>query len=404
MPSHPVLYPFFRAPGLILERAVETPNAIVICARMDKVCLACPKCSGSAIVKAGTVERMFHHGIANATPVKLRVAVQRVRCADCRCVRQADLGFAEPDARHTRAFEQLVLRLSKHMTLSALAKFLQVDPKTVKAIQKEFLLEQFGDIDLSGLKRIAIDEVYTGRVGKFITIVLDLDSGAVVYIGEGKSRESLEDFWKKLEACGATIEAVATDMSPAFTLWIAEKLPKAVHVFDRFHVVKLFGDKLSDLRRETQRSATAEQKEVLKGTRFLLLKNPGNLDDEKQEKKRLDDALRLNAPLATAYYMRDELRLFWEQTSKKTARTWLRGWILRAQASGIRQLKVMAKTLQACEAGLLAWYDHPISTAALEGTNNKIGAIQRQAFGFRDREFFHLKIFASHHASYHLIG
>jgi transposase len=383
MSSRPVLYPFFRAPGLILGDAEETPKAIILHARMDAVCLDCPKCGTDAVTKAGTVDRTFHHGTVNATPVKLRVAVQRVRCA---------------------AFRRLVLRLSKHMTLSALAQFLQVDPKTLKAIQKEFLLERFSDIDLSGLECIAIDEVYTGRVGKFITIALDLVAGAVVYIGEGKSKESLGDFCEKLKASGAKIKAVASDMSPAFTLWIAEKLPDAVHVYDRFHVIKLFGDKLSDLRREVQRSATAEQKEVLKGTRFLLLKNPGNLDDEKQEKKRLDDALRINAPLATAYYLRDELRLFWEQGTKSAAKSWLLGWIARARASGIRQLIVMARTLEAGARQLLAWYDYPISTAALEGVNNKIGAIQRQAFGFRDKEFFHLKIFASHHASYHLIG
>jgi hypothetical protein len=124
-------------------------------------------------------------------------------------------------------------------------------------------------------------------------------------------------FWRKLKSAQAQIEAVATDMSRAYTLAAAENLPEAVHVFDRFHVVKLFNDKLSALRRQVQNAAqTVEQKKAIKGTRWLLLKNPQNLEEDRDKRTRLDEALRLNQPLATAYYLKEDLRQFWAQPNK----------------------------------------------------------------------------------------
>ncbi len=194
-------------------------------------------------------------------------------------------------------------------------------------------------------------------------------------------------------------------MSKAYIAAVQQHLPKAALVFDRFHIVKLFHDKLSDLRRELHREASELlHKKVLKGTRWLLLKNPENLDDRRNEKQRLADALRLNEPLATAYYMKEDLRQFWEQPTKATARRVLSDWITRAQASGIRILQGLAKTLASYREGILAWYDFPISTGPLEGTNNKIQTMKRQAYGFRDIEFFKLKILAVHETKYALVG
>ena len=186
---------------------------------------------------------------------------------------------------------------------------------------------------------------------------------------------------------------------------ISENLPKAAIVFDHFHVVKLFNDKLSDLRRKLHRETTdVLQKEILKGTLWLLLKNPENLDPQKGEKERLDEALRINQPLATAYYLKEDLRQIWLQSNKQEAKRILQSWIKKAEASGIGILKKMAKTLAAFQSGILAYYDFRISSGPLEGTNNKIKTMKRQAYGFRDLEFFKLKIMALHETKYALVG
>ena len=236
-------------------------------------------------------------------------------------------------------------------------------------------------------------------------MVLDLDSGAVVFVGDGKGADALKPFWKRLRPSGAKIEAVAMDMSAAYRGAVATHLPEAMIVFDHFHVIKLFNEKLSDLRRALYREATdVMHKEVLKGTRWLLLKNPENLDAEKDEKQRLEEALALNKPLATAYYLKEDLRRFWEQPGKRFATAFLDGWIRRAEASGIKMLQQMARTLAAHRSGLLAYYDAMITSGPMEGTNNKIKTMKRQAYGFRDQEFFKLKILAIHETKYALVG
>jgi transposase len=217
--------------------------------------------------------------------------------------------------------------------------------------------------------------------------------------------DALKPFWKRLKRCRAKIEAVAIDMSPAYINAVQTNLRKAVLVFDHFHILKLFNEKLSDLRRELYREATEQlHKDVLKGTRWLLLKNPENLDQTRDESKRLHEVLLLNQPLATAYYLKEDLRRVWEQPDQPAAQRVRDDWIRRAESSGIRMRMQFAHTLAAPRSGILNYYDYRISTGPLEGTNTKIRVLQRKAYGFRDTEFFKLKIYALHETHYELVG
>jgi transposase len=315
------------------------------------------------------------------------------------------VGFADERRSYTKSFERYVLELSRHMTIRDVARHLQVGWDVVKDIQKRSLSKRFRHIRLKHLRQIAIDEIAIGRGHRYLTVVLDLVSGAVVFIGDGKGAEALEPFWARLKRAHADIKAVACDMSPAYISAILTNLPKAVLVFDHFHVIKLFNEKLSDLRRDLYREATEKlHKDVLKGTRWLLLKNPENLDPARNEAKRLHEALMLNQPLATAYYMKDDLRRVWEQPDKEAAQRVLDAWVRRGEASGIRILIKFAQTLAAHRNSILNYYDYRISTGPLEGTNTKIRVLQRQAYGFRDTEFFKLKIYALHESRYQLVG
>jgi transposase len=315
------------------------------------------------------------------------------------------VGFAEERRTYTQAFERYVLELSHHMTIRDVAEHLGVGWDLVKGIQKRSLSRRFRRVKLKRLRRIAIDEIAIGRGHRYLTVVLDLQSGAVVFVGDGKGADALKPFWKRLQCSGAKIEAVAMDMSPAYISAVQTHLSKAVIVFDHFHVIKLFNDKLSDLRREVYREATEQlHKDVLKGTRWLLLRNPEHLDPTRDEAKRLHEALTLNQPLATAYYMKEDLRRVWEQPNRSAAQRVLDDWIRRAEASGIRTLIRFAHTLAAHRRGILNYYRYRISTGPLEGTNTKIRVLQRKAYGFRDAEFFKLKIYALHETRYELVG
>jgi transposase len=365
----------------------------------------CSACGSRDLKPRGHVERRFRSLPIGTKTTLVVLPIPRVECPNCGVVRQVDVSFADPRRSYTRAFERYALELSRSMTIRDVARHLGVGWDMVKEIQKRDLSRRFARPKLKHLKRIAIDEIAVAKGHRYLTVVMDLDSGAVVFVGDGKGADALKPFWKRLRPSKAKVEAVAMDMSAAYRSAVSIHLPEAKIVFDHFHVVKLFNEKLSELRRALYREATeVMHKRVLKGTRWLVLKDPENRDVKKDEKQKLEEALALNKPLATAYYMKEDLRRFWEQPGRRFATTFLDGWIRRAEASGIKALQQMGKTLAAHRSGLLTYYDARITSGPMEGTNNKIKTMKRQAYGFRDQEFFKLKILAIHETKYALIG
>ena len=372
--------------------------------RQMKTC-RCVVCGSENAWRQGWVVRRFRTLPIGRRQVFLEARIPRLACQACGAVRQAAVGFAHPRRTYSKSFERYVLELSRCMTIKDVATHLRVSWDVVKDIQKRYLYKRFARPKLKHLRQIAIDEISTGKGHRYVTIVMDLKTGAVVHVGQGKGGDALTLFWKRLRASHARIEAVATDMSPAYIQAVITHLPEATLVFDRFHVIKLYNDKLSDLRRSLfHQLKDTLQKKVLKGVRWLLLKRPENLDASRREPERLQEALRLNEPLAMAYYLKDELSEIWEQDDRESAEPLLMDWIIYAESSGIRVLKEFSKTLRFHAQGILAWYDYPISTGPLEGTNNKIKTMKRQAYGFRDPEFLKLKILGIHQTTYALVG
>ena len=364
----------------------------------------CSACGSIQVSGRGNIWRLFRGTPIGKKPVWVSIEVPRVECHKCKVVRQIRLGFANPKVRHTQAFARHVLDLSRLMTLQDVAKHLGISWHTVKEVQKAYLKKRFSKPRLKGLKHLAIDEISVGHGQRYLTVVLDISSGAVVFVGKGRGTAALEPFWRRLRPSGAKIKAVAMDMSAAYIKAVRDNLPKSAIVFDHFHIIKLFNEKLSDLRRELYHDATARQKKVLKGSRWLLLKNPDNLDGKKNEERRLKAALKLNEPLSTAYYLKEDLRQLWKQAGKRQAGKHLTQWRRKAEASGVAILMRFSDFLKKHRRGILAWYDYRISTGPLEGTNNKIKTMQRQAYGYRDEEFYMLKIYALHEAKHVLVG
>ncbi len=402
--STSLLYHAFGARGYRYVRTAYSEGQVIFTIRQEPETCRCSACGSADVISRGHAERRFRSLPIGSRATSLVLSVPRVECRACGVVRQVDVTFADPRRSYTRAFQRYVLDLSRRMTIRDVAAHLGVGWDLVKDIQKRDLSRRFARPKLKHLRRIAIDEIAVARGHRYMTVVMDLDRGAVVFVGDGKGADALKPFWKRLRPSGARIEAVAMDMSAAYRQAVSTHLTKAVIVFDHFHVIKLFNDKLSGLRRALYHRATADQKKVLKGARWLLLKNPENLDAAKDEMSRLEEALALNKPLATAYYMKEDLRRFWEQPGKRFATAFLNDWLRRAEASGIRMLQQMAETPAAHRSGLLAYYDAMITSGPMEGTNNKIKTMKRMAYGVRDPEFFKLKILAIHETKYALVG
>jgi transposase len=248
------------------------------------------------------------------------------------------------------------------------------------------LERHYANQPLNEVRCIGIDGICVGHGYRCMTLVLDLDGGAVLFDGKGKDAAALKPFWHRLRYLGAKIEAVAMDLSRAFQKAVRENLPRAEVIFDPIHVINLYYEKLTALRLELHHQATGDlTRDVLKGTRWLLLKNHANLDPVNGEPGRLKEALKLNESLATAHYLKDDLNQVWEQHSAFAAQLKIYNWYHQSLASGVRHCQEFARTLLAHAHGILAWYRHPISNGEFEGTNKKIKTMNRQHYGLRDQ-------------------
>jgi transposase len=334
----------------------------------------------------------------------LFIRTPRLECRRCRWLLNAVLPNVVPRCNYTKSFARLVVDLRKLMPIRDVARYLGVGEGMVRGIDKRYLQKTHGKPRLCDLEVMAIDEIYVGKRNKYFTIVIDWKTGAIVFVSEGKGQEVLKPFGKRLRSSRAKIKPVATDMASAYYAAVMKNLPGAKHVFDRFHIVKMMNEKLTQLRHEMQREAEVMGRPVLKGIRWLLLKHPSNLDASKNERQRLQEALALNQSLATAYYLNEDLTQLWKQPDKETADRSLTDWCRRAQATGIRVLQTMANTLEGYRSETLNWYDFPISSGPLEGINNKMGALQRMAYSYRDKDYFIAKLYALHLAKFAPIG
>src|SRR3954471_12256773 len=379
--STSLLYHAFAIRGYHHTRTDYQGGQTIFTIRQEFETCRCPACGSPQVRSRGQVERRFKALPIGDRPTFVVLPIPRVECRACGLVRQVEVPFADVRRSYTRAFERYALELGRRMTIRDVAAHLDVSWDLIKDIQKRDLSRRYAKPKLKHLRHLAIDEIAVARGHRYLTVVLDLDSGAVAFVGDGRGADALKPFWKRLRPSRAKIEAVAMDMSAAYRQAVSTHLKQAVIVFDHFHVIKLFNDKLSDLRRSLYHRAEADQKKVLKGARWLLLKNPENLDADRDEKVRLEEALALNKPLATAYYLKEDLRRFWEQPGKRFATAFLNDWLRKAEASGVRMLQQMAKTLAAHRSGLLAYYDAMITSGPMEGTNNKIKTMKRMAYG-----------------------
>lgn len=367
--------------------------------------LRCARCGSKNVCRKGTKSRTFVGVPLKFMPTEIRAKIPRVECKNCGKIGQIPIEFARPKVRFTRFFEAYALTLLEHMTCKDVAGLCRVSWDTIKDIDKRNLRKRFSKPSLKGVTQIAIDEIAVKKGHNYVTLVLDLESRRILHVGDGRGADSLKEFWKRLKRNKVRIQSVATDFSPAFIKAVRENLPKANHVFDRFHLVQMFHRTIISCRRSIYKELTQdEERRALKGCRFLLLKRRDDLDPARREPERLEKALAASGDLTQLYFLKEELSQFWEQADLNAAKGYLFDWLERAESLKIQSLTTFCKTIRAHLVGIFSWYTTPISTGPLEGINNKIKTLKRQSYGFRDSEYFRLKILAIHRSRYAFVG
>jgi transposase len=327
----------------------------------------------------------------------------RLRCPRCGPTVEM-VPWLDRYQRMTKRFAESVARLAQVLPVKQVAQHFGLSWDTVKAIDRAALEARLGPVHLSGVRQLAIDEFAIQKGHRYATTIVDAMTTKVLWVGRGRGREDIRPFFELLgpEGC-ARVEAVVMDMSEAYEAEVRAHCPQAVIVYDRFHLVAKYGREVIDRVRVdlTNRLARAggpgrirTQRRVIKGTRWLLLRNRANVT-RPEDRVRLREVLAANRPLWVVYVLKDELKQLWRYRYRGAAERAWSAWYGWAVRSRIPALIDFARRLKEKVAGILAHCHYPLNTGVLEGMNNKIKVIKRMAYGFRDDAYFFLKIRAT---------
>ena len=337
---------------------------------------------------AGDGRRRWRTLDLGSTPAYLEAEAPRVNCRD-HGVTVAAVPWARHDARHTRAFDDQAAWLAAHCSRSAVAELLRTTWRTVGAIVTRVVADARARRDpFAELRRIGIDEISFRRGQRYLTVVVDHDSGRLVWAAEGRDRKTLRRFFDALgeERC-AQIALVSADAAEWIADVVRERCPHAAICTDPYHVVSWATKALDEVRRETWNAARrAGQKAVardLKGARFALWKNPEDLT--RRQKAKLATIAKTNARLYRAYLLKEQLRQVFHLPTEK-ALALLGEWLRWARRSRIPAFVKLARSVTENRIGIKAALTERLSNALVESVNTKIRLITRVAFGFRSAD------------------
>jgi transposase len=305
------------------------------------------------------------------------------------CRRHGVVVCAVPWARHgcrfTRAFEDQVCWLAVNCSKTAVAELMRIAWRSVGGILERVACEAQREIDLlAGLRRVGIDEISHRKGHRYLTVVVDHDTGRLVWAAAGRDRRTVEAFLDALgeERC-KQIELVSADMAAWVAGPIRERCPGAELCLDPFHVVQLATDALDEIRRdvwnEARRAGQTQTARDLKGARFALWKNPEHLTARQQAK--LAGIQHTNRRLYRAYLLKEQLRQIYRLPAQAATRL-LDAWLKWARRCRLPAFVKLARTITDQQAGIVAAIQHGLSNARVEAINTQIRLITRRAYGF----------------------
>lgn len=359
--------------------------------------LICSHCGAQAASIHESCLRLVRDLPMAGMPVFLQVTVNRLRCANCgRCCTQR-ISWLDRHARVSRRLAEFAARWSDKLPIAHVCELTGLHWTTVRQIHGQDLRRRLEALPSAQPTRLVMDEFALFKGHRYATVVLDADTRQVLWVCEGRSREAIRPFflWLGTERCRA-IRAVAMDMNTAFDLEVKHHCRKAKVVYDLFHVIAKYGREVIDRVRVDEANRLRHNKagrQYVKRARWLLLRSPGNVPQDQAPK--LAELLAANQALMTVYVMKASLKELWQPTNPWSWRAAWRMWQAMALSSAIEPLIRFAKRLSLYWRGILARMRWPMHTGQLEGINNRIKVMKRMAYGYRDSDFFFLKIKAA---------
>lgn len=319
------------------------------------------------------------------TLVYLDAPAPRVSCKEHGVI-VAAVPWARHDSSFTMAFEDQTAWLAVHTSKKAVAQLMRINWRTVGWVCQRVMADEGARRDLlAGLKRIGIDEISTAKGQRYMVVVVDHDSGRLVWAHPGRDRKTVEKFLDLLgTACCAEIELVSCDDADWITKPVGERCQNALVCLDPFHIVKAATDALDEIRREiwneARKAGQIELAKELKGARFVLWKNARNLTEGQQPK--LARIQQVNQRLYRAYLLAQQLRLIYRVAAEEALEL-LEGWLKWARRSRLEPFRRLAKRITKQRRMVEAAVTNNLSNAVVEQVNTQIRLIMRRGFGFQ---------------------
>jgi len=375
-----------------VKKVTEEHGEIVVYLLPDGRCrLICSCCSRKGPGYDTLKERRWKHVPLWGIPVTLAYSPKRVECINCGIKVEA-IPWTQGKSPLSLPLSVVLATWSKMVAWNVVGQLFGFHWNTVRKAVKSVVDYGLENRDLGSLIYIGIDEISRKKGHVYHTQVYDLIEKRLLWSGEDRTSETLEAFFDYLgeDRC-EHIEAVCCDMWAPYVDTIKERLPDALLVFDKFHIVRHLLDAVDKVRREEAQKLKSEDPELLKKSRYIWLKNPWNLTDK--QRIRLSDLEKLNLKINRAYLLKEAFRKFWDYSYQAWAKKYLNQWFWWATHSRLKPMRDFAWMIRRHQDDILNYFKVLIDNGAVEGLNNKAKAISHRAYGYRTAETFKLALY-----------
>jgi len=381
--------------GFRVMGVAKTGNELIARIVPDKRCKPlCSHCGGTGRHRDTRGDRRFQHVPLWNIAVVLVYAPRRVWCSACQGIYVERLPWAAGKRRQTRALAIFLATWAKELPWSRVATLFRCSWGTVASAVGYVVEYGLANRSLDSIRLIGVDEISRKRGHVYLTNVYDLEHGILLWSGEGRTKETLEEFFRFLgPERAAKLEGICCDMWQPYVDVIMSNAPNATLVFDKFHIVRHLMEAVDEVRRQEINEKGKEHRDLVAKTRYLWLKNPWNLTD--RQKNRLGVLEKLNLKISRAYLLKEAFRRFWDYRLLPWAEKYLRKWFWWATHSRLEPMRKFAWLVRRHEAGILAYFKLRITNGSVEGLNNKAKVVSHRAYGFRTAKTFILNLYLS---------
>lgn len=382
----------FRFAGYVVSKISMSSSLVQVNLRRDKrLGLKCPACGGAMHCNRVILQTARDLPLGTALNVLLVYEAVQGRCRSCGGFSTIRPPGIEAHGRATRRLMEFVARCARRLPLAHIQELLPVDDATAFRWDQAVLREKLPPPALDGLRILLIDEKAIHRHHGYVTLVMNGQSGELLYLAQGKKKESLQGFFDQLSAAQkASIAAVGMDRAGAYYQVVKEQLPQADIVFDKFHLIANYHAVIDEVRRQEWHKANAADKHVIKGQRYNLFANPDSRTPEQTQS--LKALLKMNRNLNAVHILKDALRELWEYRYPKSAAKYLARWAGWAKHSGIKAVQGFAASLLKVQQEVLNFCRHRITIGPLEAFNNTVARIIHRACGMDNLDYLFMKL------------